>query len=111
MFWFKKKVDFSYMPKEFQPIMNKAFPLGEKQLDEEACILFNKHPNLFSLKSASDLIVWTKSLILINNKMSFDEVCKAINRHEKNRLTEEQSIQIYTEILKQHLVNKEKSSC
>lgn len=111
MFWFKKKVDFAYMPRELQPIMSKAFPMGEKQLDEEADMLFNKYQNLFSLKSAADLIVWTKSLILINNKMSFEEVCKAINRHEKNRLTEEQSHQIYTQILKQHLVNKQKLSC
>ena len=111
MFWFKKKIAFSHMPKEFWPIMHKAFPLGEKQLDEEANILFNKYPNLFTLKSAVDLIVWTKSTILINNNLSFDDVSRAINRHEENRLTEEQSNQIYTEILKQHLINKQKSSC
>ena len=108
MFGLFKKEEFSQIPKDVRPIMKLAFPGGEKQLNQETKGFLEAFPDLFNLKSSQDLVVWTKVMWLTNSKsqdshLSFQDICEAINRHEKNRLTNEQCSAIYTKILEQDL--------
>jgi hypothetical protein len=108
MFGLFKKEEFSQMPKDVRPILKLAFPGGEKQLNQETKGLLEAFPDLFTLKSSQDLVVWTKIMWLTNSKspenhLSFQDICEAINRHENNRLTNEQCSAIYTKILEQDL--------
>mgnify|MGYP001324697805 FL=1 len=115
MFGLFKKEEFSHIPKAIRPIMKLAFPSGEKQLNHETKGFLEAFPDLFTLKSSQDLVVWTKVMWLTNSKspdkhLSFQDICEAINRHENNRLTNEQCAAIYTKILEQDLVTRGISS-
>jgi hypothetical protein len=110
MFGLFKKEPFSNMPKEMRPVMNAAFPSGEKQLEKETKGLLSSFPTLFTFEAARGLLVWTKSYSLVNHTLSFKDICDAISRHEKGRLTSEQCAAIYTKILEQDFANQNKSS-
>ena len=110
MFGLFKKEAFSSVPKELRPVLNAAFPGGEKQLEQEAKGLLENFPDLFTLESSRSLVVWAKSMWVTNTdrSRSFDDICEAINRHEKNRLTNDQCAAIYTKILEQDFPNRNK---
>ena len=108
MFGLFKKEEFSHIPKDFRPIMKLAFPGGKKQLNQETKGFLEAFPDLFTQESSQDLVVWTKVMWLTNSKspdkhQSFQDMCEAINRHENNRLTNEQCAAIYNKILEQDL--------
>ena len=114
MFGFFKKEAFSNVPKELRPILNTAFPGGEKQLDQEAKGLLEHFPSLFTLESARSLVVWAKTLWVNNSRSpdrhrSFEEMCEAINRHENNRLTSKECADIYTKILEQDFATRKRT--
>lgn len=113
MFGLFKKEAFSNVPKEIRPVLNAAFPGGEKQLDQESRGLLESFPNLFTLESSRSLIVWAKTMWVTNSSSpdshrSFQDMCEAINRHENNRLTNEECAAIYTKILEQDFANRKK---
>ena len=110
MFGLFKKEAFSSVPKELRPVLNAAFPGGEKQLEQEAKGLLEKFPDLFNLESSRSLVVWAKSMWVTNTdrSRSFDDMCEAINRHETNRLTNDECAAIYTKILEQDFPNRNK---
>ena len=115
MFGLFKKEEFSHIPKTIRPIMKLAFPGGEKQLNQETKSFLEAFPDLFTQKSSQDLVVWTKVMWLTNSKspdkhLSFQDICEAINRHENNRLTNEQCAAIYNKILEQDLATRGISS-
>ena len=105
--WFKKQA-FSSTPKEIRPVLNAAFPGGEKQLEQEAKGLLDAFPDLFTLESSRNLVVWTKTMWVTNTdrSRSFDDMCEAINRHEKNRLTNDECAAIYSRILEQDFATR-----
>jgi hypothetical protein len=107
MFNFFKKEAFSNAPKELRKLLHIAFPGGEKQVENEANALLISYSDLFTLDSARSLVVWVKSHSLINRSLSYDEMCNAISRHEKHRLTVNQCSDIYTKILTQDFINRE----
>ena len=114
MFSFFKREAFSNVPKEARPILKTIFPRGERQLDSETRGLVVSFPELFTMESSRSLVVWTKTMWVTNSRskdkhLSFDDMCKAINRHEKNRLTDDECAAIYTKILKQDLENRKKT--
>ena len=111
MFGLFKKKEFSNIPKDIRPIMKLAFPGGEKQLNQETKGFLEAFPDLFTLKSSQDLVVWTKVMWLTNSKspdshLSFQDICEAINRHENNRLTNDDCAAIYNKILEQDLATR-----
>ena len=111
MFGLFKKEEFSHIPKDVRPIMKLAFPGGEKQLNKETKGFLETFPSLFTLKSSQDLVVWTKVMWLTNSKspdshLSFQDICEAINRHENNRLTNDDCAAIYNKILEQDLATR-----
>ena len=108
MFGLFKKEAFSSVPKEIRPVLNAAFPGGEKQLEQEAKGLLESFSDLFTLESSQGLVIWAKSMWVTNTdrKLSFHDMCEAINRHEKNRLTNDQCAAIYTKILEQDFANR-----
>ena len=96
------------MPKEIRPIIKLAFPSGENQLNQETKGLLESFPDLFTLESSQGLVVWTKVKWVTNSSsadshLSFEDMCEAINKHENNRLANEQCADIYTKILEQHM--------
>lgn len=110
MFGLFKKEAFSSVPKELRPVLNAAFPGGEKQLEQEAKGLLETFPNLFTLESSRNLVVWAKSMWITNTdrSRSFNDMCEAINRHEKNRLTNDECVAIYSRILEQDFATRKK---
>jgi hypothetical protein len=113
MFGLFKKEDFSNMPKEIRPVLKLAFPGGEKQLNQETKGLLESFPDLFTLESSQGLVVWVKVKWVTNSSspdshLSFQDMCKAINRHENNRLTNEQCAAIYSKILEQDFATRNK---
>ena len=108
MFGFFKKEDFASVPKEARQILKVAFPGGEKQLDAEAKGLFEEFPTLFTLQSSRSLVVWAKTMWITNTdkSKSFEDMCAAINRHEKNRLTDDESVAVYSWILEQDFATR-----
>ena len=110
MFGLFKKEAFSSVPKELRPVLNAAFPGGEKQLEQEAKGLLDNFAHLFTPRSSRSLVVWAKSMWVTNTdrSRSFEDMCEAINRHEKNRLTNDQCAAIYSKILEQDFANRKK---
>jgi hypothetical protein len=113
MFGFFRKEAFSSVPKELRPVLNAAFPGGEKQLDLETRGLLANFPDLFTLESSRKLVIWAKTMWVANSSspdkhLSFDDMCEAINRHENNRLTNEECAAIYTKLLEQDFANRKK---
>lgn len=113
MFGLFKKEAFSNVPKEIRPVLNAAFPGGEKQLDQETKGLLEKFPGLFTLESSRSLVVWAKTMWITNRSspdrhLSFEDMCQAINRHENNRLTNGECADIYTKILEQDFATRKK---
>ena len=113
MFGLFKKEAFSSAPKDIRPILNAAFPGGEKQIDEEARGLLERFPALFTLESSRSLVIWAKTMWVTNSispdkHRSFEDMCEAINRHENNRLTSEDCAAIYTKILEQDFATRNK---
>ena len=113
MFGLFKKEEFSNMPKEIRPIIKLAFPDGEKQLNQETKGLLESFPDLFTVESSQGLVVWAKVKWVTNSSsadshLSFQDMCEAINRHENNRLTNEQCAAIYTKILEQDFATRNK---
>ena len=108
MFGLFKKVAFSSVPKELRPVLNAAFPGGEKQLEQEAKGLLENFPDLFTLESSRSLVVWAKSMWVTNTdrSRSFHDMCEAINRHEKIRLTNDECVAIYSRILEQDFATR-----
>lgn len=109
MFELFKKEEFSSAPKEVRPILKLAFPGGEKQLEQETNGLLASFPELFTRDSSRGLVVWAKTMWITNKgSRSFEDMCDAINRHENNRLTNDQCAAIYTRILEQDFSTRNK---
>jgi hypothetical protein len=107
MFGLFKKEAFSAVPNGFSPILNAAFPGGEKQLEQEADGLLENFPHLFTLDSSRRLLTWAKSMWVNNTgALSFDDMCEAISQHEYNRLSKDQCTAIYSKILEQDFATR-----
>ncbi len=85
----KKRTQNKEVISVYESMKQKAFPNGQKQIDDEASKLYLKLDGRLSLQEAKNLIAWAKALLIVGDDITPKRMYDSISRHENGKLNDD----------------------
>lgn len=73
----------------YESMKQKAFPNGQKQIEDEASKLYLKLDGRLNLQEAKNLIAWAKALLIVGDDITPKRMYDSISRHENGKLNDD----------------------